>query len=172
MSLRHRLRHRYVTVTSVRSFRFESDGSALAVVANRRLNSHFLPPTNSTRSNNMTMTTRSSAQRTAPPRLYLLSLLLLVSTSIQEGSLFHVQAFLPSLVGQRRSIPTTTISETDTWRKQPHHGRLAPTTILHDTQLDREIEENSRRKAKNGGGEVAAGAILGGLILGPFGKYG
>jgi hypothetical protein len=114
----------------------------------------------------------------APPRLYLLSVLVLVSTSIQEGSLFHVQAFLPSPVGQRRVVPATTVFETDTWRKQHkthHRGRtnsLAPTpaTILHDKQLDKEIDENSRRKAKNGGGEVAAGAILGGLILGPFGK--
>jgi hypothetical protein len=113
----------------------------------------------------------------APPRLYLVSLLLLVSSSMHEGSLFHVQAFLPSPVGQRRSFPATIVSETDTWRKQQHktqhnHGRnsLAPTTILHDKQLDKEIDENSRRKAKIGGGEVAAGAILGGLILGPFGK--
>jgi hypothetical protein len=88
---------------------------------------------------------------------------------MQEGTVFHVQAFMPSPAGQRRAVPTTTVFETDTWRKQ-HHGRLAPTTILHDKQLDKEIDENSRRKAKNGGGEVAAGAILGGLILGPFGK--
>jgi hypothetical protein len=103
----------------------------------------------------------------APPRLYLLTWLWLVSTSIQEGSLFQVQAFLPS---QGRSVRPTTISETDTWRKPHTNGRLAPTTKLHDAQLDKEIEENSRRKAKLGGGEVAAGAILGGLILGPFGK--
>lgn len=91
-----------------------------------------------------------------------------------------MQAFLPSQVSQRRSVsvPTTTISETttDTWRNKhkTHHGRNSvarPTTILQDRrQLDQEIDENSRRKAKAGGGEVAAGAVLGGLIFGPFGK--
>jgi hypothetical protein len=106
----------------------------------------------------------------APPRLYHLLLLMLVSNSIRAGSLFHLQAFLPSPVSKRRSIPATTVAETDTWRKTHHHGRLAPATILHDKQLDKEIEENSRRKAKNVRGEVAAGAILGGLILQPFAK--
>lgn len=38
------------------------------------------------------------------------------------------------------------------------------------SDLEDEIEYNSRRKGQGGGaGELAAGAILGGLILGPFG---
>ena len=53
----------------------------------------------------------------------------------------------------------------DTWQ---------PRTILHlDPKWEQEIEENSRRKASQKGpgvGETAAGAILGGLLLGPFGK--
>lgn len=43
-----------------------------------------------------------------------------------------------------------------------------PTAVL-DGQWNREIDENSRRKAKGGMGETAAGAVLGGLMLGPFG---
>ncbi len=40
---------------------------------------------------------------------------------------------------------------------------------LHVKDLERDIEERSRRNAKVGAGEVAAGAVLGGLIGGPFG---
>eukprot|EP00559_Dactyliosolen_fragilissimus_P003290 CAMPEP_0184872806 /NCGR_PEP_ID=MMETSP0580-20130426/41494_1 /TAXON_ID=1118495 /ORGANISM="Dactyliosolen fragilissimus" /LENGTH=103 /DNA_ID=CAMNT_0027375649 /DNA_START=268 /DNA_END=579 /DNA_ORIENTATION=+ len=40
-------------------------------------------------------------------------------------------------------------------------------------RIDREMEESAERKAiqnaRGGGGETAAGAILGGLVLGPFG---
>jgi hypothetical protein len=107
--------------------------------------------------------TRTTAPRTTP-RLYVLSLLLVVS-SIHEGSLYHVKAFVPTSIEQRRSVPP--VPETDTWRKP--YGFT--TTVLNDSKLDREIEENSRRKAQGGGGgEVAAGAILGGLLGGPFGK--
>jgi hypothetical protein len=45
------------------------------------------------------------------------------------------------------------------------------TLIVKDQRWNREIEENSRRKAQAGGmGETVAGAVLGGLVLGPFGK--
>jgi hypothetical protein len=43
--------------------------------------------------------------------------------------------------------------------------------IVKDQRWNREIDENSRREAKGGGmSETVAGAVLGGLILGPFGK--
>lgn len=41
--------------------------------------------------------------------------------------------------------------------------------MLHDNKFGRDIEEASRRKAKGGAGETVAGALLGGLLLGPFG---
>lgn len=45
-----------------------------------------------------------------------------------------------------------------------------PTVAVRGQQWDQEIEENSRRKATGSGmGETAAGAVLGGLLLGPFG---
>lgn len=44
--------------------------------------------------------------------------------------------------------------------------------IAYDQRWNREIEENSRKKAQGGGiSETVAGAVLGSLILGPFGKY-
>lgn len=54
-------------------------------------------------------------------------------------------------------------------RESAYSGRK--TLIVQDQRLNREIDENSRRKAQGGGmGETVAGAVLGGLILGPFGK--
>jgi hypothetical protein len=51
-------------------------------------------------------------------------------------------------------------------------SRLATTTRLRDSKrLEREIEERSRKSASGGVGESAAGALLGGLLLGPFGMY-
>lgn len=44
------------------------------------------------------------------------------------------------------------------------------TTSLKSNRFNRDMEENSRRKAQGGAAETAAGAILGGLLLGPFGK--
>eukprot|EP00957_Ditylum_brightwellii_P074760 5681793-Ditylum_brightwellii.AAC.1 len=48
--------------------------------------------------------------------------------------------------------------------------------ILYDSKFHKDVKENvtkgtSQEKAKKGGGvgETAAGAILGGLVLGPFG---
>lgn len=37
-------------------------------------------------------------------------------------------------------------------------------------RLEDNIDEAGRRNAQGGAGETAAGAILGGLLLGPFGK--
>jgi hypothetical protein len=44
--------------------------------------------------------------------------------------------------------------------------------VVNDQRWNRDIEENSRRKAKSSGmGETLAGAVLGSLVLGPFGKW-
>ena len=44
--------------------------------------------------------------------------------------------------------------------------------MLYNDKFNRDIEERSLRKAQGeGAGEMAAGAILGGLVLGPFGTY-
>jgi len=47
------------------------------------------------------------------------------------------------------------------------------TTLLRSNRYDKQLEEDAERKAlekaSGGGGETAAGAILGGLVLGPFG---
>lgn len=49
--------------------------------------------------------------------------------------------------------------------------RQRETVIVKDQRLNREIDENSRLKAQGGGlGETVAGAVLGSLLLGPFGK--
>ena len=45
-----------------------------------------------------------------------------------------------------------------------------PTTHLSDKNLQRDIEERSRRNAQGGAGETVAGAVLGSLLFGPFGK--
>ena len=46
---------------------------------------------------------------------------------------------------------------------------------LRSNRFDREYEEKAERRAmqsaKGGAGETAAGAILGGLVLGPFGVF-
>jgi len=51
-------------------------------------------------------------------------------------------------------------------------GSVKMLSILYG-RIDREMEESAERKAiqnaRGGGGETAAGAILGGLVLGPFG---
>jgi phage shock protein A len=43
------------------------------------------------------------------------------------------------------------------------------TLVLQNGKFERDIEENSRRKAQGGTGETLAGAVLGGMLLGPFG---
>lgn len=45
-------------------------------------------------------------------------------------------------------------------------------TSLQSNRFNRDLDESSRRNAQGGAAETAAGAILGGLILGPFGKTG
>ena len=52
---------------------------------------------------------------------------------------------------------------------QTHTRPLLPSLSMAPRSLEDEIEYNSRRKAQSGNGELAAGAILGGLVLGPFG---
>jgi len=43
-------------------------------------------------------------------------------------------------------------------------------TVLYDQRLRRDMDERSRANAQGGGmGETAAGAVLGGLLFGPFG---
>ena len=45
-------------------------------------------------------------------------------------------------------------------------------TIVNDQRWNREIEDSSRKKAQGGGmGETVAGAVLGSLVLGPFGRF-
>ena len=53
-----------------------------------------------------------------------------------------------------------------------------PTIITHlneqnnnryDKELEQQAEYKARERARGGGGEIAAGVILGGLVLGPFG---
>ena len=42
---------------------------------------------------------------------------------------------------------------------------------LHSDRFNRDLDERSRSRAQGeGAGEMAAGAILGGLLLGPFGR--
>ena len=44
-------------------------------------------------------------------------------------------------------------------------------TIVNDQKWNREIEDSSRKKVQGGGmGETVAGALLGSLVLGPFGR--
>lgn len=42
-------------------------------------------------------------------------------------------------------------------------------TILQNNKFDRDLQEKSRQKAIGSGGETVAGAVLGGLLLGPVG---
>jgi hypothetical protein len=45
------------------------------------------------------------------------------------------------------------------------------TTAQRNSKWDRTIDENSREKVSPGGVELVAGAVLGGLLGGPFGTY-
>jgi hypothetical protein len=48
---------------------------------------------------------------------------------------------------------------------------ISTSTQLQNDRLNRDIEERSLRKAQGqGGGGMAAGAVLGGLVGGPFGR--
>jgi len=75
----------------------------------------------------------------------------------------YSSAFVPTF---SKSIPTSATTLLSSGRG----GRIP--TFLKSNRWDRDIDDNAsrRRKAKSGGvGETAAGAILGGLLLGPFG---
>ena len=51
----------------------------------------------------------------------------------------------------------------------PHSGASFSVSLFND-RFNRDMEDRSRQKAQGqGGGEMAAGAILGGLVAGPFG---
>lgn len=111
-----------------------------------------------------------------------------------------VDGFVLSNNCYRHSIPTGTNEEVTVdsrrWRplkdqKRQQHGRRHfdnnPIFILRSNQRKRwedEIEEGALRRMRNtnnsvtskgdstsGFGEIAAGAVLGGLLGGPFGKY-
>lgn len=52
----------------------------------------------------------------------------------------------------------------------PSHSTSALFMAPRDNRdLEDQIDYNARRKAQGGAGEVAAGAVLGGMLLGPFG---
>lgn len=70
----------------------------------------------------------------------------------------------PSLLTTHRQVgsPPSTPVHRDTWQGS-----------LRSNRWDQEIEENSRRRAQgsgDGSGEFLAGAVLGGMIAGPFGR--
>jgi len=79
------------------------------------------------------------------------------------------------LVAPRHLVFSTSPSG-DTWRNQQSNPELTQSGLSsnkNNNDWDREIDEKSRQRAARGGsgvGETAAGAILGGLLLGPFGK--
>jgi len=71
-------------------------------------------------------------------------------------------AFLPASSNLVQHHPTQILLQVPPKKKR----FVAP---LQLNKFDRDIEENSRRKAQGGAGETVAGALLGGLLLGPFG---
>ena len=71
---------------------------------------------------------------------------------------------------QQRSAQTTGTVTTTSPLPRRSNTRLFSSN--KSDKLNRDIEERSYRRAQGeGAGEMAAGAILGGLVLGPFGKY-
>jgi hypothetical protein len=76
--------------------------------------------------------------------------LLLVATLFVRLEL--TLSFLPPLAGRRSSNPSIILLKNQRWNQ--------------------DMEEASRRKAQGGMAETAAGAVLGGLLLGPFGMSG
>ena len=72
---------------------------------------------------------------------------------------------------QQRSAQTTG-TVTTTTSPLPRRSNTRLFSSNKSDKLNRDIEERSYRRAQGeGAGEMAAGAILGGLVLGPFGKY-
>lgn len=83
----------------------------------------------------------------------------------------------PSTPHQPTSPRSQERNKRDTWqssarvvvvRQVPSHPGSNP---LRSRRLEDQIDENSRKRVQGGVGETAAGAILGGLLLGPFGMY-
>ena len=54
------------------------------------------------------------------------------------------------------------------WR-HPATSKPSNIVILQNNKFERDLDKNSRQKATGGTGETVAGALLGGLLLGPFG---
>ena len=77
---------------------------------------------------------------------------ILLYLSLLQWSGLLVSSFAPNVVSRKASLAS-----------RPSQ------TILHYNKFQRDLEENSRRKAKGGAGETVAGAVLGGLLFGPFG---
>ena len=84
--------------------------------------------------------------------------------------LLHQIRIVRGFIGQNAKIlPITTCPPKWSDRTNKNNRCL---TIVNDQRWNREIEENSRKKAQGGGmGETVAGAVLGSLVLGPFGRY-
>ena len=67
-------------------------------------------------------------------------------------------------------VLTTDVVKTADAFALPSAIKARTTTVaLHDNKLRQDIEQRSLQNAKGGMGETAAGAVLGGLLLGPFG---
>ena len=84
--------------------------------------------------------------------------------------LLHQICIVRGFIGQNaKKIPLTACPPKWSDRTNKNNRCL---TIVNDQRWNREIEENSRKKAQGGGmGETVAGAVLGSLVLGPFGRY-
>lgn len=55
--------------------------------------------------------------------------------------------------------------------RRPHHDlALRLSNRNNNNNWNNQLDETGRRKAQSGIGETAAGAVLGGLLLGPFGE--
>lgn len=103
--------------------------------------------------------------------LPLLGTILSITSPISNGFTIQTKLTLPS----SRTI-TKSISKHD---YMPSSRSSSPSTKLHErnnNRYDKELEQQAEFKARekpmtpgSGVGETAAGAILGGLVLGPFG---
>jgi hypothetical protein len=86
--------------------------------------------------------------------------------STTERNLLFVALFLCQIIqGKGFSGHFYTLFSRTVKKGNPHF------TITYDQRWNREIDDNSRKKAQGGGvGETVAGALLGSLVLGPFGR--
>ena len=81
-------------------------------------------------------------------------------------------AAIAVLLAAQSSVAFVSPTQVATWRTSTEVARL-PRTAMANRRFDREFEESSQQRgATEGGGaaETAAGLILGGLVMGPFGK--